>query len=250
MEFNPRQEQILSLLQNLRQISVADLTERLGVSQVTIRKDLSLLEEKGLVLRSHGGARLAQSRTPMPNLNTRLTQNQEEKERIVAKARELIQSGDSLCIDAGATNLLLASLLGGMPLRVVTNSLDVLNALSLEESITLISTGGTLRRGAGSFIGPSAVETVKQYLFDIAFIGATSFTADGYFLTQNALEGELKRSVLDSARRRVILAESSKLGARAFSRFAGPDQVDVLITDKGFTQAEALQELGIEVITV
>lgn len=247
---NPRQERILGLLQNLRQVSVAELTERLKVSQVTIRKDLSELEAQGFLLRSHGGARLAQNLGIMPPVSTRRELNREAKKKIAQRAAELVQDGDSIFTDAGSTNLYLAEALTQRAIRVLSNGIDILNVLSESDSITLGALGGNFRREAGSFIGPLAVEAVKQMRFDIAFLGATGISERGEFLTQNSIEGSLKQALLQAARRRVILADSSKFEARAFAIFADASCVDLLITDHGFPRTAEFRDMGIEVITV
>lgn len=250
MAHNPRLDTILNLIHTYRQISVSDLTERLGVSQVTIRKDLTRLEEQGLIIRSHGGASLAQTVNPLPPVNSRRETFYEEKNRITARAMELIREDDSVCIDAGATNQLLAEKIRNLPIRVISNSLDILNHLALSRDVTVTAIGGNFRSSAGSFIGPIAEDAVNQLQFDIAFIGATGMTLDGDFLTQNAIEGRLKRAMLKAARRKVILADSSKFEARAFSKFANTELVDILITDVGFNHVKRFRAMGIEVITV
>ena len=247
---NPRHEKILSLLQNFRQITVADLTERLNVSQVTIRKDLTSLEEQGLILRSHGSARLAQAVNQISTVSTRKDLYYDEKDRITSKALELIQEGDSVCIDASSTNLLLAKKVTSMQIRVITNSLEIMSNLSRSRDLTLTTIGGNFRREAGSFIGPLAEDAVNQLQFDIAFIGATGISAEGEFLTHNTIEGKLKNAMLKAAKRKVILADSSKFEARSFSKFANADLIDILITDSGFTEIELFRKLGIEVLTV
>lgn len=244
----PRHESIIRLLQSFRQITVAELTQRLGVSQVTIRKDLTHLEEQGLVQRTHGSARLAQSIGVLPSVQDRTTSHEREKQAIVHRALELIAGDDAVAIDAGSTTLMLARELYARPLRLFTNSLDIASSLRSSLSVSLTLSGGSFRREAGSFIGPIAVEAVEKLRFDIAFIGATSFTARGEFFTQNSIEGSMKQAMLRSAARRVILADSSKFNARGFSRFAVPGEVDLLITDEGFTQADALRREGVEVL--
>ena len=250
MASNPRHDRILNLLQNFRQISVTDLTERLGVSQVTIRKDLTKLEEQGLIQRSHGGARLAQAVKADSTVSTRKGIFHEQKDRITSKALELIQEGDSVCIDASSTNLLLAKKIKSLQIRVVTNSLEILSTLSSSRDLTLTAIGGNFRHDASSFIGPIAEDAVNQLQFDIAFIGATGISAEGDFLTHNTIEGRVKKAMLAAAKRRVILADSSKFEARSFSKFANADLIDVLITDKDFTESETFRKMGIEVLLV
>jgi DeoR/GlpR family transcriptional regulator of sugar metabolism len=248
MKKNIRLENILSLLQKMRQVSVQEFTERLKVSQVTIRKDLNYLEEQGLIVRSHGAARLTQDINKMPNVSTRKESNAQAKGCIAQRALELIQPGDSICLDAGSTNLLLAQKLQHIPLRVTTNSLDILQCLQANPDISLTALGGSLRREAGSFIGPIAETAVASLHFDVAFIGATAFTAQGVFLSQNMVEGQLKSAMLESAKRRVILADSSKFNASAFAAFAHYQQVDILICEGPFHGIDNLRSLGIEVI--
>jgi DeoR/GlpR family transcriptional regulator of sugar metabolism len=247
---NPRHDKILNLLQNFRQISVSELTERLGVSQVTIRKDLTILEEMGLILRSHGGASLAQIANQLSTVSSRKSIFLDEKDRITTKALELIQEGDSVCIDASSTNLLLAEKISTLPVRVITNSLEIMSTLSSSNDITLTAIGGNFRKEANSFIGPLAEDAVNRLQFDIAFIGATGFSATGDFLTHNTIEGNVKKAMLNAAKRRIILADSSKFNARSFSKFANAELIDVLITDTGFTETEIFRKLGIEVLTV
>ncbi|MDA3956611.1 DeoR/GlpR family DNA-binding transcription regulator [Oceanispirochaeta sp.] len=247
---NPRHDKILNLLQNLRQISVSDLTERLGVSQVTIRKDLTILEEKGLILRNHGGAMLAQATNQISTVSTRKGLFFDKKDRITSKAIELIQEGDSVCIDASSTNLLLAEKIKTLPIRVITNSLEIMKTLSSSRDITLTAIGGNFRQEASSFIGPIAEDTINQLQFDIAFIGATGISVDGDFLTHNTIEGNVKKAMLKAAKRKVILADSSKLNARSFSKFANADLIDVLITDSKFSETDLFRKMGIEVLMV
>lgn len=248
MSHNPRHERIVSLLQSLRRLSVSELAGRLDVSEVTIRKDLSMLEERGVVQRSHGAATLAQDAEPIAPVARRSTQRQAAKQRIAAAAAALVADGEVVALDAGSTTLEIARLLARRPVRVVTNSLPVAQELTADSDATLTLVGGAYRPEAGSFIGPLAERTIAGLRLDLALIGATAFTADGRFYTQNATEGQTKRGLLAAARRRVIVADSGKLDARAFALFATPDIVDVLITDAPFEGIEELQSRGIEIL--
>ncbi len=227
---------------------MGELTDRLGVSEVTIRKDLTILEEMGYLVRTRGGARLAEDSRLLRNLDSRRLDHVAAKRDIAGKAREFIREGDTIFIDSGSTCLQLAGMIRGWNLRVLTNSLDVMVELSSAAGISLFSLGGSYRREAGSFLGPIALDTLKNFNVETCFLGATGFTDRGVFTAQNVIESQLKRRVLDVTGRRIILADSSKFGVTAFSVFANAEDVDVLITDDAFTEDQALKKHGIEVL--
>jgi DeoR/GlpR family transcriptional regulator of sugar metabolism len=244
----PRHDDILQIVSRLRSVTVSDLTERTGVSEVTIRKDLKLLEEMGFVVRTHGGAQLAEDRSTIRTLAARRNEHSVEKRRIAERAAALVSEGDTIFIDSGSTCALLAAALAGMHLSVVTNSLPAMQILADSQAVVLLSTGGSYRRDAGSFLGPAAIRSIRELRIETCFIGATGVAADGSCSAQNLLESELKREVLAVSRRRVVLADSSKIGTTAFSVFAGTDQYDVLITDSECRTGDSLMRRGIEVI--
>ena len=248
MSHNPRHQRIVALLHSLRRLTVSELAGRLEVSEVTIRKDLSVLEERGVVQRSHGAATLAQDLEPMAPVSRRSAQRHAAKERIAAAAVAMVADGEVVAIDAGSTTLEVARLLARRPVRVVTNSLPAAQELASGAEATLTLLGGSYRVEAGSFIGPITEQAIAGMRLDLALIGATAFTADGRFYTQNATEGQAKAGLLKVARRRVVVADSSKCNGRAFALFASPDIVDVLITDAPFEGMDELQRSGIELL--
>ncbi len=248
MRHNPRTEAIVSILSRKRSVKVQELKERLGVSEVTIRKDLDLLEGEGIIQRTHGGAVMAQDYAGMRPIAAREGASGAEKEAIARAARALVTEGETIYIDAGTTCHMLASELRDFELRVVTNSLDVVNELADAENILLHVLGGSYRREARSFIGPNAVGELENININTCFIGATGFLEDGSFSSQNTIEAHLKRQALKVSRRRVILADATKYGVSAFSIFARADEVDILVTDPRFTDASKLEAKGIEVI--
>ncbi len=227
---------------------MGELTERLNVSEVTIRKDLTILEDMGAVVRTHGGAKLAEDRAALRPLATRLTEHTDEKQVISERAKKLVSEGDTIYIDTGSTCFYLARRVSDMNIRVVTNSLDVMNVLADAPGVSLISIGGGYRKEAGSFLGPAAEDTIRSFRIETCFIGATGISKDGAFSAQNVFESQLKRLVLGVSKRRVVLADSSKFDRTAFSVFAEPDDVDVLIVDAGFEHTDELSEKGIDVI--
>lgn len=248
---NARHTDILRILQARRRVSVADLTSRLSVSEVTIRKDLALLEDMGLLTRTRGGAVLAEDRDHRRSLWTRRTENVEGKRRVAERAATLVQEGETIYIDSGSTCGLLAEALTGYTLRVVTNSIDAVTALADDPSIALFSVGGSYRKEAGSFIGPLAVSAVSGMQIDTAFLGTSGFSTDGVFSSQNTIESELKRHVIARARRRVLLADKSKIGRTAFSVFARVEDFDLIVMDTcpgEFEELDGFEGRGVEVL--
>jgi len=239
-----RHEDILRILELRERVSVAELTERLGVSEVTVRKDLSLLEEHGHLVRTRGGARLAQDRARVEPIERRLQASADAKSAIGRYASRLVREGETLYLDSGSTCLALARAIRRMDLRVVTNSLDVLNELADSPSTVLYAIGGSFRRDARSYIGPLAVEAIRRFHFDRAFLGTSGLSTDGVFSAQNAIESEVKRAAIAQAARTIVLTDSSKIGQTAFAIFARPEQVHMVVTDSvAGPQAERIAEL-------
>ena len=248
MAFNERHNEIIKILNNLKTVTVQVLTERLQVSEVTIRKDLSFLESQGKLLRTHGGAVLSEDRERIYSLREKSLENIDTKELIAKKARQFIRENDTIYIDSGSTCLLLAKEIKDMNLTVVTNSLDVMVDLSKYQQISLISVGGNLRYSAGSFIGPIAEMSMKNFQIETCFLGASGISKEGVFSSQNLIESQLKIAVIKASGRKIILADRSKYGVQTFSIFAKPGDIDILITDKDFPDLDNLRSQGIEII--
>ncbi|MBT3274808.1 MAG: DeoR/GlpR transcriptional regulator [Spirochaetales bacterium] len=241
----PRHDEILNIITRLRNVTVQELTERLGVSEVTIRKDLTILEEMGALLRTHGGAKLAEDRALLRTLRTRMMENPAEKKIISARARELVNEGDTVYLDSGSTCFYLAEEIRDMTLRVLTNSIDVMTVLADAPGVSLFSVGGSYRMEAGSFLGPIAEENVRRFQIETCFIGVTGISEDGAFSSQNVFESQLKRQVIEISQRKVVLADSSKLDTSAFSVFATAEDIDVLIIDSDPGFGNSVEKLEI-----
>lgn len=245
---NKRHDDILKLLHLRKQVSVNELTKRLEVSEVTIRKDLAILEDQGHLVRVRGGAIPAENAEESRSLYVRRSENVPAKRAVAERARELVHEGDTIFLDSGSSCAALARVLGGRDLRVVTNSLEVLYILADEPGITLYCLGGTFRREAGSFIGPATTETLARVHIETAFLGTTGLSADGAFSSQNLLESEVKRRVISSSRRSVVLTDHTKIGVHAFSVFARTDDIDLLIIDRRLGIDEILDRFDLEVL--
>ena len=246
-----RHTKIVKTVELLRAVSVQNLKERLNVSEVTIRKDLQFLEDQGLILRTHGGARIAQDAGRLLPLQVRERENPELKRRIAERAAQLVREDESVFLDSGSTCRALARTLRDThrSIRVITVSLEIMNILAECVSVGLYALGGSFRREAGAFVGPSSLINLPNYHIDICFIGTRGFTPAGVFSSQNVIEGQLKKEILARSARRAILADSTKAGVTAFSVFARPENVDILITDADGPFRAPLTAAGIEVLT-
>ncbi|MBN2737097.1 MAG: DeoR/GlpR transcriptional regulator [Spirochaetales bacterium] len=248
MAYNERYEEIIKILTKLKKVSVQVLTERLKVSEVTIRKDLSFLESQGKLVRTHGGAVLAEDAEKHSPLSRRKLESLDQKKSIAKVAREFIKEDDTIYIDSGSTCLQLIHEIRDMSLHVLTNSLDVMIELANYPQISLCTLGGTLRTEARSFIGPIAVSALSNFQIQTCFIGASGISLNGIFSSQNMIEAQFKKAVIESSQRRIILSDITKIGNSAFSIFAKADDIDVLITDRSFDGIDTLRNSGIEVV--
>ncbi len=248
MAHNTRITAILSIISRKRAVTVQELKERLGVSEVTIRKDLDQLESEGVIVRTHGGAMMAEERTGLRTVGMREKINVDEKRAIARLAKSLVVEGDTIYLDAGSTCRLLAVELRDMEIQVVTNSLDIVNELADAENISLYIPGGSFRRKSRSCIGPSAMQSLENVNITTCFLGTTGFLPEGIFSSQNTMETQLKSQAIKVSRRCVMLADASKYGISAFSVFARAGDVDILISDWRFQEAARMADLGMEVM--
>jgi len=247
--YSKRHETILNVISTEREVTVQELSNRLSVSEVTIRKDLTHLEDIGCLIRTRGGARIAEDFRLIRTFAVRRRENIPEKQAIAKQVRLLIRKGDTIFLDSGSTCLEVAKIIKTMELRIVSNSLDILAELSGAPLITLSSPGGSFRKESGAFVGPEAVRSLQQSQFSLCILGATGFSRGGIFSSQNTLETEMKRQALLNSKKRVVAADSSKFDVRAFSIFAQPGDIDILITDDRRTaDCSDLENVGIEVI--
>lgn len=229
---------------------VRELAERLNVSEVTVRKDLGMLEEMGYLRRSHGGAVLAEASENRELLTERMVARIREKELIARRAAKLIVPGETVFIDSGTTCGALAREVQKMALRVVTNSLTVMNLLANAEGIALHTLGGAYRHEADSFIGPIAEAALERLNIDTAFMGTSGVGVDGTLASQNTIEAQLKGRIIARASRSVVLFDRSKLGKTPFAVFAGPSDLGALVTDAPAESLEPFAAAGVEILSV
>jgi DeoR/GlpR family transcriptional regulator of sugar metabolism len=249
VKLRDRHVRALEVLSEHSEVSVAELSRITGVSEMTVRRDLDELEREGLLRRVHGGATSVVSRSHEPAYALRAARNVEAKERIGRRAAGLVSDGETLVIDVGTTALALAAALGDVGVTVVTPNLRVANLLADNPTVRLILSGGVVRHGEQSLIGPLAEQAFEDLRCDTAFVGVGGIDLTAGVTEYNLEDAHIKRVTLNTCRRCVVLADASKLGVVAFARVCPLDRIHVLVTDE--TSEAILQpfrDRGIEVL--
>jgi DeoR/GlpR family transcriptional regulator of sugar metabolism len=231
-------------------VNVGGLCEELGVSEMTIRRDLIALEREGLVQRVHGGAVSVRGRSYEPPFLLRDSEHTEEKARVARAAAALVQPGDSIALDVGTTTLNIARALTDIPgLTVITPSLHILQLLADRPGIRLIATGGQVRPGERSMVGPLVERIFSELFVDKLFLGIAGIDLQAGLTEYNLEDATSKRAMMASAKQIILPADSSKFGRVAFVSVAPVSSVHRIITDEGIDpQIRArLRQLGIQV---
>ena len=246
-----RTEKILKILQEDRVARVNELSETLGVSAATVRRDLVDMEQSGQLVRVHGGAVCADSRMDEPVFDDKAEIAAPQKLAIAEAALHVIKPNDSIFLDGGSTVLALARLLSDMrDLTVVTNSLHVAFAFANSGPHTIV-VGGELRRLSQTFVGALTQPMLEDLHVDTAFLGTIGLTPEQGLTTTDPREAFTKNLVLSHASHNVLLADSSKLGKVSFTKFGNTRDLQMLVTDSGATTSDLqmYRDSGIEVIT-
>jgi DeoR/GlpR family transcriptional regulator of sugar metabolism len=241
-----RRSQVAEMLQTAGAVTVTDLQARFGVSPMTARRDLAILAERGIARRTHGGAVLPSIASGEHSFRHRLGAAPEAKARLAEAAFALLAPGETVFLDASSTTYFLARLIGerGLAVRVITNSLPVLQELS-DSEVEIVGIGGTFRRLTCSYVGPASVRSVCEHFADRMFLSITGLTHQGVMTDADALEAEVKRTMLEQAAQSVLLLDDSKLTARGRQTIAPVRAVSIVLADGLAAEAAAgLRELG------
>ena len=225
-----RKQEIVGYVERQEGASVAELAETLGVSESTIRRDLTDLKQDGLLRRSHGGALPAANVASEPSFAQRSVQNLDAKRAIAERAVAEITEGQVVFFDAGTTTMQVAQNApkdGSM--LAVTNSPRLAVELGKEDNDVKL-TGGTLRRRTRSLVGPTAESFLERTNFDLLFLGANAVDVESGLTTPNEEEARVKELMVQRASRVVLVADASKIGERSFVTFADLSDVDLFVT--------------------
>jgi DeoR/GlpR family transcriptional regulator of sugar metabolism len=257
MSAEDRQSNILETINNSGKVTTQELSDRFGVSKMTIRRDLDELEQIGLIRRFHGGAISSLGRSYEPAFNLRAKKNIEAKKAIGRKAAEYVEEGDSISIVPGTTALeFVRALMDKRNITILTSSLLIANEIvtifSLINDIQLMLVGGIVRAGGLTMVGDIAHNTYRTYHVDKAFLGIGGISLETGLTEINMDDGLVTKSVMNNARQSIILADSSKLGYGSIAKIGEITDIDRLITDHRApkTIVEKIFNLGVEVVTV
>lgn len=245
---------ILKELEKNDMLKVSDLSKKMNVSIVTIRKDLKTLENKKLIYRTHGLVYKSNPYTQDINVVEKKLINAEQKKEIGKFATSLIEPNDAILIASGTTVLNFANNINvtSGKLTVVTSAMNVALALSEKKNIEVIQLGGVVRPNSTSVVGPYAEEVLKNMSFSKLFLGVDGVDLEYGCSTSNLLEASLNHSMIKAAHKTIVLTDSSKFGRKGFGKICDLSEVDQIITDANISDNSKnnIENLGIELTIV
>ncbi len=246
-----RRRRIAESIRSRGVVSVTEMAEVLGTSEITLRRDLKAMAEEGLLVRTHGGAVLPEGLAHEPTYSEKANRAAAEKAAIAQLAAHMIRPGDSIVLGPGTTTQALARLLVDFPeLTVVTNSLLVAQALMPAGRVEVILTGGTLRRAIHALVGPTTEDSLRTLRASQAFISGNGLTAERGLSTPSPLVAATDRALAAAAQQIVVLADHTKVGHETMCQTVPLERIATLITDSGADPREldAMREVGVEVL--
>jgi len=252
-----RKQALIAYLAEIGAATLKELSDRFGVSEMTIRRDLNELEQEHRIRRSHGGAVYLKPEQQdivhdEPELTAKQVSNRDVKDRLAAyAAQKFVRSGDTVVLENGTTVSRMAERLGHLEqVTLLTNGIETLNRFRpyATDKRLIISCGGMFRDISGTFVGPVAEEFFARYHADTVFLSALGYTQEAGFTDPNLMDTQVKKQMIRSAKKVVMLLDSSKFGQRYFSPVATLADVHVLVTDSGVRQEdrERIEESGVE----
>jgi DeoR/GlpR family transcriptional regulator of sugar metabolism len=248
-----RQIWIRKLVDGEGSVTVNEVSERLGVSEATIRRDLEEMNERGWIYRTHGGAVRVDRALREPPINQRLQEQSDEKQRIGRAAAQLIQDGETIFLGSSTTVLEVArNIPDHITLKVITNSIPIVNELASHPNIEIIVIGGSLRQSELSLVGHFAEQMVQEFRADKVFMGIRAIDLTNGFTNDDLQESILDRKIMNLAPKVIIAADHTKFG-RVSTVLVGPiSTAHIIVTDQltPYQILEDLRKIDIEVILV
>lgn len=245
-----RREQILEALRDHGEVRIEDLVSTFGVSPATARRDLRLLERRGLAIRRHGGATTPELPLYEASYRERERTFSAQKRRIGFAAAALVSHGQTVALTGGTTTTAVARALKGRNVVVVTNAVNIAMELAREAAIRVHLTGGRLRGASYELVGAAAAQALQGLNVDVAFIGVNGIAVERGLTTFNEEEAEVNRAMVYAAKRVVVVADHSKLGKATLVQICPVDSVHVIVTDREavLEDIQQFQTTGLEVV--
>ncbi len=247
MSYQSRKQKILVIVEQMGEVDVKTLAQKLETSEITIRRDLALIATDGLIFRTHGGAmKLSLANIPA-SFENKIATNIEQKDYIGRLAAQEISDGDIIFMDCGSTVFRLCQFIRNKRIKVITNSLPVVYELSNSEiSVNLI--GGEVDNKRQAIHGKMAVEHIGRYKVDKAFVGVDGVSVENGLSAASENEAEITLAMAANASLTYLLCDASKLEKDKYLKFAPINIVDVLVTNALSAQLEPYQNLGIRIL--
>jgi DeoR family fructose operon transcriptional repressor len=245
-----RQRQIMALLQETGALRIGELSQMLDVSDETVRRDLAVLQEQGLLTRTRGGA-LAESVRLETSFQRRMRENGVEKREIAQIAASYVEDGSTIIIDSGSTMAhLVSQLRNKRDLVVITNGINHVEDLLSNPSLTVVVTGGTVRRVTMGAAGPLAVESLSSLHADHTFLAAHGFSAEAGMMYPSFDEVAVKRAMIRAGAQVTLLADGTKCGRASMVKVAPLSELSRIITSPPIPEAEQskIRDLNVELI--
>ena len=231
-----RLDQIMDYLKSHNLVTVEELVAAISTSPATIRRDLIKLDQEGVISRSHGGVTLNRFVPFQPTTSEKMQRNLIEKKAIAQAAARLVNPGDAVVLDAGTTMLELARQLTHLPLRIITSDLHIALFLSGFKQIEVTIIGGRIDESSQSCIGDHGRRLLHSIYPDISFVSCNSWSLEKGVTAPTEEKAGLKHDLLINARRKVLLADSSKYGSWSLFNAAPLDMLTDVITDKNLNE--------------
>ena len=246
-----RKRKIIDLLNQNKKVTVAELVHLFNVSSATVRSDLRELNDKGQIIRTHGGAIVETGASFEPDTEQKRDLNLAAKQQIARIAIELVNDGDTVIFDTGTTTLELAKLLGQhRRVTAVTNDFEIARVLEEMSSINVLMLGGEIRKKFHCTVGAAGINMLAQLTVDKVFMGTNSLSISKGASTPNIQQAETKKAMIASAKKVILLCSNNKLGKDSFAHFASLDQIDTLVIDQiDDNEKFEFVERGLEVLT-
>ncbi len=227
-----RKNMILRMLQEEKKVIVADLSRKFGVTEETIRRDLEKLESEGLAQKTYGGAILNENPNADLSYTVRQKANVDKKKAIAREVAKLIENGDHIMLDASSTAVYIAKELKSKKnLTIITTSIEILLELVDVTGWRILGTGGTMKEGNLSFIGPQSEQMLTNYHVDKAIVSCKGIDMKRGFTDSNEADAHIKKVILDSANTRILVADSTKFERVSFAKSCDFEDIDIFVTD-------------------